>query len=99
MNLKPITLLSTLASQNLTNIFPNVVIALRIFCTLPVTVSEAERSFSLLSRVKNFLRSTMSEERLTSLGMLALENDLARSLNFDDVVDDFANNKSRKVHL
>ncbi|ESO05544.1 hypothetical protein HELRODRAFT_77462, partial [Helobdella robusta] len=71
----------------------------RIFCTLPVTVSEAERSFSLLSRVKNFLRSTMSEERLTSLGMLPLENDLARSLNFDDVVDDFANKKSRKVHL
>ena len=49
---------------------------LRIFCTLPVTVAQAERSFSTLARVKNVVRSTMCQERLTSLGMLAVQGRL-----------------------
>jgi hypothetical protein len=98
-NLKPFELLNTFVKQNLSNIFPNVVILLRIFCSLPVTVAEAERSFSLLSRVKNFLRSTMTQDRLISLAMLALENNLAKLLNFGDVIEIFANKKSRKIAL
>ena len=37
---------------------------------LPVTSCEAERSFSALRRIKNYLRSTMTEERLTGLALL-----------------------------
>lgn len=96
-NLSPLQLVNTIEHQKLSNLFPNVVVALRVFCTLPVTVAEAERSFSLLARVKNFLRSTMCQERLSSLGMLALENELAKKLSFDDVIDSFASKKSRKV--
>ena len=32
----------------------------------------------------------MSQERLTSLVILSIENDLARQVNFDDVIDTFA---------
>ena len=32
----------------------------------------------------------MNQERLTSLTILSVENDLARQVNFDDVIDTFA---------
>lgn len=56
-----------------------------MFCTLPVTVAEAA---SLLSRVKNFLRTTMDKKRLTNLGVSALENDLTNHMDFDALTND-----------
>ena len=46
-----------------------------LFLTLPVTVATAERSFSKLKLIKNYLRSTMGQERLSGLAMLSIEND------------------------
>ena len=65
-------------------IFPNCCVALRIYCTLPVTVAEAERCFSVLKRIKNYLRSTMCQMQLTSLGTLAVESELAKQLDFNE---------------
>ena len=39
--------------------FTDVVTALLLFLTLPVTVASAERSFSKLRLIKNYLRSTI----------------------------------------
>ena len=50
--LPPLELLSTIRKLKLEVIFPNVCVALRMFCTLPVTVASAERSFSKLKLVK-----------------------------------------------
>ena len=44
--LPPHHLLNRLAAENLEGLFPNVCVALRIFCTLPVSVAGAERSHS-----------------------------------------------------
>ena len=52
--LSPFDLLNRLHTLKIDTLFPNVVIMLRIFCTLPVTVAQAERSFSTLARVKMF---------------------------------------------
>ena len=48
-NLSAFQLLNNLCSLYLNVLFPNVCIALTIFCTLPVTVAGAERSFSALA--------------------------------------------------
>ena len=40
---------------------PNISIAYRILFTVPVTVASAERSFSKLKLLRNYLRSTMSQ--------------------------------------
>lgn len=73
--------------------------ALRIFITIPATVASAERSFSVLKRVKNVLRSTMCQNRLSSLGVLAVEKELAKNTNLDAVIDDFTMKKARKGTL
>ena len=51
-------------------VFPNVRRMLARVMVLPVTSCEAERSFSTLHRVKTYLRSTMTQERLTGLALL-----------------------------
>lgn len=98
-SLSPFDLLNRLHTLKIDTLFPNVVIMLRIFCTLPVTVAQAERSFSTLARVKNVLRSTMCQERLTSLGMLAVEGRLARTIDYSSIIELFASRKARKVLL
>ncbi|XP_013783481.1 uncharacterized protein LOC106467655 [Limulus polyphemus] len=47
----PYQLLKTIKRYKLDGIFPNLCIALRIFCTLPVRVASAERSFSIESEL------------------------------------------------
>lgn len=76
--------------------FPNLDIALRIFLTFMLTNVSAERSFSQLKRIKNPYRTTMGQERLDSLSLLCIESDMLSSVDFDDVIRDFAFEKSRK---
>jgi hypothetical protein len=51
--------------------FPNILIALRIYMTLPSSNASGERSFSCLRRVKNYLRSTLGQDRLDALAILS----------------------------
>jgi hypothetical protein len=97
--LPPLDLLNRLTEENLESLFPNVCVALRIFCTLPVSVAGAERSFSGLTILKSHLRSTMGQLHLSSLVMLYFNPAFARQLNFDTVIDEFANKKARKINL
>ena len=67
--------------------------------TIPLTVSSAERSFSTLKRIKDRLRSTMSEGRLSDLSILSVEKKLAKQLNRDTIIDRFAGSKQRRIKL
>jgi hypothetical protein len=67
-----------------------------LFCTLPVTVATAKRSFSKLKLIKSYLRSSIAQDRLDSLALISIENDAARKLNLDELVDRFAQSKARK---
>ena len=92
----PATMLQLLHTHGLQSTFPNVFVGLRLFLTLPVTNAEGERSFSRLKRVKNELRTTMTQKRLTALSLLTIESELVKELDFEDVVNTFACAKSRK---
>ncbi|CAM4590723.1 unnamed protein product [Lepidochelys kempii] len=56
---------------------------------LPVTSCSCERAFLKLAHVKNKLRSTMSQQRLDSLMILYIEQELALSVNYNDVIEEF----------
>jgi len=43
---------------------------------VPVTVASAEKTFLKLNLLRNYMRSTMSQERLNSLAILCIEKKL-----------------------
>ena len=75
--------------------FPNISTLLRIMSTIPVTSCEAERTFSALRRLKPFLRTTMGENRLSSLTLLHVHGNIA--IDLDDAVDRYARLRTRKL--
>ena len=75
--------------------YPNGSAAYRILLTVPVTVASAERSFSKLKLLKNYLRSTMLQGRLNGLAMCSIENAILGIIDLDTIINDFA---SRNDH-
>ncbi|XP_073030811.1 uncharacterized protein [Primulina eburnea] len=78
-------------------LFPNTYIAYKILLTIPVTVASAERSFSKLKLIKNYLRSTMSQERLNGLAMLSIEKEMVQQLDYTDLINIFASKTARRI--
>lgn len=93
----PKKMLQLLLKHSVHSTFPNTFVALRIFLTLPVTNCEGERSFSQMQRIKNELRTTQKQERLSALSLMAIESELVRNLDFEEVVAEFASRKARKM--
>lgn len=91
----PQNFLEFIYSNNLDGNLPNIVIALRILLTLPVSVASGERSFFKLKIIENYLRSSMSQERLTGLALISIENEIASNLNYDELICSFAEKKAR----
>ena len=79
--------------------FPNVSIMFKVYLCMFVTNCKGERSFSKLKLLKNHLRNTMGQDRLASLAVLAIENELLKTLDFSDVISDFAELKCRRKDL
>ena len=67
--------------------------------TVPATVATGEKSFSKLKLIKNFLRSSMSQERLGGLALLSIENNQAKNLDFRKVIQQFASAKTRRKNF
>uniref|UniRef100_A0A8C2AU17 TTF-type domain-containing protein n=1 Tax=Cyprinus carpio TaxID=7962 RepID=A0A8C2AU17_CYPCA len=92
----PFDMLNYIYSEKLLDLYSNLSIALRLLLTLPVSVASGERSFSALKLIKNYTRSTMGQERLTGLALMSIERDVRQSLDMEDIVIAFAENKARK---
>ena len=92
-------MLQLICENNYEEIYPNVHIALSIFLSMMVSNCSGERSFSVLRRVKNYLRSNISNNRLNALELLCIEGELNRELNFDSLIEEFAARKARKIML
>ncbi|XP_060846279.1 zinc finger MYM-type protein 1-like [Rhopalosiphum padi] len=73
-----------------------VFMAILLFYTIPVTSAGAERSFSKLKIIKNYLRNSTGQDRLKYLSLIAVENKAASKLDLSEVIDQFANIKARK---
>lgn len=78
---------------------PEVVTALILFLTLSVTSANAERLFSKLKLIKNYLRSTQEQERLSDLAILeslAIEANEAEQMDTKELIKTFSEMKARK---
>lgn len=95
-DLKPIETLNFILKYD---IAPNAAIAFRIMLTIPVSVASSERSFSKLKLIKNYLRSTMSQERLSGLAVLSIDHDILKNISVEDIIENFATVKARNVKI
>ena len=66
--------------------FLNAMNALRLFLTLPCGVASGERRFSVLKRVKSQIRSSMSQECVIALCLMAENVDVLRAIDPKKVI-------------
>ncbi|GBN13070.1 hypothetical protein AVEN_113846-1 [Araneus ventricosus] len=92
-------ILKVISKYGLRNAYPNIETALRIFMTMSVRVASCELSFSKLKVIRNYLRSSMGESRLSNLTILSIEYEKASKLDFNEVIDEFALFTARKLKL
>ena len=76
-------------------VFPNLFILLKIAATLPVTSCECERSFSIMRRLRTWLRASMTTERLSALALINIH--YGHPIDFDTVIDTFLKLHPRKI--
>ena len=81
--------------NDLIEAFPNVNIMFKMYLCMFVSNCTGERSFSKLKLILNYLRNTMGQERLSSLALLAIENELLKGIDFNSsIIDRFAKEKA-----
>ncbi|XP_013403337.1 52 kDa repressor of the inhibitor of the protein kinase [Lingula anatina] len=80
-----------------TDMFPNLTTLLKIASALPSTTCECERSVSALRRIKSYLRSSMSQDRLNGLALLHVHYNMEIDVNA--VIDLFARRQPRRMRL
>lgn len=95
----PLDLLKFIQQYRLENSVPNIIILLRIFLTIAISVASSERSFSKLKLIKNYLRSTMSDLRLQNLAILSIEQEITNNINFESIIHDFSIVKVGRVNI
>uniref|UniRef100_A0A3P8S973 HAT C-terminal dimerisation domain-containing protein n=1 Tax=Amphiprion percula TaxID=161767 RepID=A0A3P8S973_AMPPE len=72
----------------------------KIVVVLPVSSAFREQSFSSLRLIKTYLRSTMTEKRLSSLAVLSIESKCTKALDLDKFVKHFAEQHgNRRIQL
>ena len=91
----PKSILKFILLEDLTFSYPALENALRLYLTIPVTVASAERSFSKLKIIKNYLRSTMSQGRLASLAILSIEEETSMGIDCEVIAKKFLAKRKR----
>ena len=80
---------------SLRDAFPELLKLVRICMTIAIRTASCERSFSSLKQIKSYLRSTMSEQRLTDLAIISIERELSSSVSLDKAIDIFSQSDRR----
>lgn len=77
--------------------YQNIHHLLMIGCTLPITSAEAERTFSLLRRIKTYTRSTLLEEHFSDLAIIAMH--YKERIPTEEVLKAFIQHHPRRIFL
>lgn len=75
---------------------PNIEIALRMCVCTAVSNCKGERFFSVLKRIKDYLRTTIGQQRLSSLAILQIKQEIMNSINFNEIIKKFVEEKCRR---
>ena len=75
------------------------VILAQLIQVKPATNSTSERSFSAMRRLKTYLRSKMTQERLNQLMILHIHKELTDTLTMKEIANEFISKNGRRVHI
>ena len=81
------------------SVFPLANKAYRLALSAPMTVAKDERTFSKLKLVKTLCRSTINEERLEELLIMACEKDITDNINVIELATTWAALKRRRIQI
>lgn len=76
---------------------PEYVRFIRLLVTIPGSSCSNERSFSVLRRVKNYVRSTMHQKRLNHVAILHAYPDAVDKLDLEILMNDFISRNSKRM--
>jgi hypothetical protein len=71
-------------------LFPHVEKLIRLLLLCPATSCSAERSFSALRRLKTWLRSTMTQQRLNAVAICHTHQDILDNIDIAKLAQDSA---------
>ena len=71
---------------------------LTIYLTVPMTSATAERTFSSLRRLKNYLRSTMTQKRLNNVMLMHTHKERTDKINLLSIAKDFVASNERRAN-
>ena len=91
-----LNLYQIICKEKIHTAFSNMEAILRLFLSLMVTNCSGKRSFSRFKSIKNKLRSTMSQKRLSALSILCIESKKLKQIKFNEFLHDFVLTKARK---
>lgn len=72
---------------------------IQLLITIPGSTCSNERSFSVLRRVKNYLRSTMVQNRLNHVAILHSYSEEADQLNLEILMNEFISKNSKRTSV
>ena len=91
-------ILKFIVEEELEPSYRDLTTALRLLLVIPVTVASAERSFSKLKLIKTYLRTTMVQERLSSLALLSIEKETSKAIDLRQIARSFISTRPRFIN-
>lgn len=88
-----------LKENNISDLFLYKHMVPRIFLYLLASNCSTERLFSTLIKIKNYLRSQLTEDHLKIFAILGIENKIFRKIEYEDITVEFACKKYFKIPL
>ena len=81
--------------KNTEQFFPNLHVISRVFLTMPVSTASVGQCFSALRRLKTYMKSTMSDDRLTGLALMHVHKGV--KIDSEDILKKFDASGHRRI--
>ncbi|XP_025419654.1 uncharacterized protein LOC112689980 isoform X2 [Sipha flava] len=90
IQLKPNFGLEELKKNFSKEVYPNIHSLLKVALILPISSASCERSFSAMRHIKNWTKTSMTQDRFGNLSILHIERDIVNNLDLDIILDEYS---------